>query len=200
MPHSAVVFLEPLNKADRRPAVPAMRRKGNTASHRSVSRPSRLLSQSRPEATCSNLLVSSLCSDCEEKKSCLIASSAKSGRNKCGKSVCNADLSAWMIASRTRASSPGKRHSYCACNRHLSARSGPPPSGRNTHQNNREQPESSSPKFHSSLFSRLYLTSRLCLAGEIVMPLVRFGWLQEGPARRGKGPAGVRDCFGCGLG
>ena len=87
---AAIAFPQPLNKADRRPAERATRRKRNTAWLRSVSRPLRSLSQRTPVATCAKLLYSSLCSDFEENDSRAIASSAKSGRNKCGKSVCHA--------------------------------------------------------------------------------------------------------------
>ena len=69
----------------------------------------------RAQATFAKEAVSSLTSEVEEAASRTIASSARSGRNKCGNGVRHATSSASSIALRIRDPSPGKRRSYCAC-------------------------------------------------------------------------------------
>jgi hypothetical protein len=119
---SALDCPQPLNRANRRPAARATRRRRNTACHRSVLHPVHSLAHRTPEATCAKPLHSFLSPDCEENESRSIASSARSGRNRWGNSVCHATTSARLSASRIRIPSPGKRRSYCACNRTFSSR------------------------------------------------------------------------------
>jgi hypothetical protein len=77
---------------------------------------------SRPQAMLVRELIPSLGSEFDETASRATASSARSGRNRCGNSVCQAATSASAIASRIRLPCPGKRRSYPACSRALSSR------------------------------------------------------------------------------
>ncbi len=67
-------------------------------------------------------LIPSLGSEFDETASRATISSARSGRNKCGNSVCQAATSASAIALRIRLPCPGKRRSYRACSRALRSR------------------------------------------------------------------------------
>jgi hypothetical protein len=111
--------LRPLSKAESTLAATARtpRRKIGFRNSDLVSLISLIHGPSMAQATLAKEAVSSPISAFSETASPAIASSARSGRNRCGNGVCQAATSASSIAFRIRDPSPGKRRSYWACSR-----------------------------------------------------------------------------------